>query len=363
MEVLNTPPKRNTIEKEVQQAEQRSYERSYKQTRVEAAKVKGAADGASAALEGARQRVVNGESPFPEVKPRIAPLAKKEVDLERIKLPDGTEVPKSYYDLDSNDQKRLVELIKQQEKKKADDSVAIEAVNKLLDLREADSKKIRRLESMVGSFLPILESMQRQIDGINTSIEIKKSEELVDQQVEISQQTTNLQAIGAKEQIDHDRRVSEAQAQAVDHQQRITAAEEPVARLEGRVKATMELAQERGNAVVDQVAGVESRVSKVDVRLQEVEGRVDVLGNPITRPEVVGVVTEVVSKEMTDQLEPALEALIERRYVLLSPTTGSDGYRQESNANTAPIPFLAKQPEGGGMEREVKRALKSQKRS
>ena len=46
------------------------------------------------------------------MKPQTAPVAKKEVDLERIKLPDGTEVPKSYYDLGPDDQKRLVELIK-----------------------------------------------------------------------------------------------------------------------------------------------------------------------------------------------------------------------------------------------------------
>ena len=248
-----------------------------------------------AALERARQRVIT-----PESKPQTKTTPK--VDLERIKLPNGVEVPKSYYDLAPEDQKRLVELIQQQEQKEADDNLALGAVNQLLDLRAADSKRIKKLESMVGSFLPIIEAMQRQIDGINTSIEVKKSDELTQQQVEIAQQTTNIQAIGAKEQIDHDRRMGEAQAQAADHQQRITAAEEPVARLEGRVKSTMELAQEKGNATVDYVAGVESRVSKVDVRLQEVEGRVDVLGKPITRPEMVEVVKEIVSQEMPAQM-------------------------------------------------------------
>ena len=248
-----------------------------------------------AALERARQRAIT-----PEPKPQATTT--RELDLERIKLPNGVEVPRLYYDLPQEDQKRLVELIQQQERKEEDDNLALGAVNQLLDLRVADSKRIKKLESMVGSFLPIIEAMQRQIDGINTSIEVKKSDEFTEQQVEIAQQTTNIQAIGAKEQIDHDRRMGEAQAQAADHQQRMAAAEEPVAQLEGRVKATMELAQEKGNATVDYVAGVESRVSKVDVRLQEVEGRVDVLGTPITRPEMVEVVKEIVSQEMPAQM-------------------------------------------------------------
>ena len=309
-----------------------------------------------AALERARQRAIT-----PEPKPQAT--VTKSPDLERIRHSSGVMVPREYYNLDKADQDRLLELIQQQEQKKADDSVAINAVNQLLDLRESDSKRIRKLESMVGSFLPILESMQRQIDGINTSIEVGKSDELTQQQVELAQQTTNLQAVGAREQSEHERRVREAELQAVDHQQRITAAEEPVARLEGRVKATMTLAEEKGNAVIDKAADVEGRLGRMDVRLQEAEGQLEAAGNPVSRAEIRSMVTESVTQEMSAQLEPLMERLIERKYVLMAPTTGSDGFKQDSNANTVPVPFLTKQPQDGAMEKEVKRALKRKGKS
>ena len=257
-----------------------------------------------AALERARQRAIT-----PEPKPQAT--STKSPDLERIRHSSGVEVPREYYNLDKADQDRLLELIQQREQKEADDSVAINAVNQLLDLREADSKRIKKLESMVGSFLPIIEAMQRQIDGINTSIEVGKSDALSEQQVEIAQQTTNLQAVGAREQSEHERRVREAELQAVDHQQRLTAAEEPVARLEGRMKATMTLAEEKGNAIIDKAADVESRLGRMDVRLQEAEGQLEVAGNPVSRAEIRSMVTDAVTTEVNAQAPTLVDQAID----------------------------------------------------
>ena len=255
------------------------------------------------ALERARQRAIT-----PEAKPQAT--STKSPDFEPIRHSSGVTVPREYYSLNKADQDRLLELIQQREKKEADDSVAIRSVNQLLDLREADSKRIKKLESMVGSFLPIIEAMQRQIDGISTSIEVGKSDELTQQQVEIAQQTTNLQAVGAREQTEHERRVREAEVQAVDHQQRMTAAEEPVARLEGRVKATMTLAEEKGNAVIDKAADVEGRLGRMDVRLQEAEGQLEAAGNPVSRAEIRSMVTTAVTAEVNAQAPELVDQAI-----------------------------------------------------
>ena len=52
------------------------------------------------------------------------------------------------------------------------------------------------------------------------------------------------------------------------------------------MKSTTLLMQERGNAVESQVVAMEPRVQKLDVAIQELEGKTDAWTDPITRSEV-----------------------------------------------------------------------------
>jgi hypothetical protein len=63
-----------------------------------------------------------------------------------------------------------------------------------------------------------------------------------------------------------------------------------------------------------------------------------------------------VKRSFDDRLDGALEALIERKYVLLAPTTGTDGINPKIDSDAKP--FLAKQVGDNATAKAVNRALK-----
>ena len=142
-----------------------------------------------AALARARQRALGEKAAVPVALQDKAPTI---TSVRTVKLQDGTVVPESYYDLEPTDQRRMVELVKQQEAKKADDNLALRAASQVLDIQDRDRAEIKALKGQLDSLLSIIEAMQRRLDAKDNQLEIAKSEALAQQQVEVANTATNL---------------------------------------------------------------------------------------------------------------------------------------------------------------------------
>ena len=138
------------------------------------------------------------------------------------------------------------------------------------------------------------------MDNIDTSVEVGKSDLLIEAQSDIAQQVTNLAAVKAEAESSATSIRRETEIQIADHQNRMAAIERPIAELEGRVRSTTLLMGERSNAVISALGESESRQQKVSVQLVELENRTDALGSPITRPEVKAMVTAMVTAEVSE---------------------------------------------------------------
>ena len=150
------------------------------------------------------------------------------------------------------------------------------------------------------------------VEEKNNQIEVLKSQALSEQQGELAQMTVNLQAVGAEQQAAHDQRMQESAQKAADQQARIEAAEEPIAKLEGSLKSAATIYQEGIIANQARLEQVDAGTRAVDVRLQEVEGRVDVIGNPITRPEMLAIVTTEVTAQVNEQAPTLVDQAVTR---------------------------------------------------
>ena len=311
------------------------------------------------ALQRARARALGGVQKVdaPASQPK-APTT----SVRTVQLSDGTVVPEAYYDLDSVDQRRMVELVKQQERKKADDSAALQAASQLLDLRDKDSARVKALESQVSTLLGVVEAMQRRLDAKDNQLEIAKSEALAQQQVEVANTATNLltvklQADAEMQEFNRLREVSAAESRAA-----LEAQATAIEALKGSVSSTTQLMAERSNTVLDQLSEMEPRVQQLAV--QQTENANAIAANRQTLKAVTGVdlqseIDLAVKRSFDDRLEGAMEALIERKYVTTAPTTGTDGY--DPKPDDSAKPFLAEQQGDNATERAVNRALRKGK--
>ena len=363
MEELKARPQRKGVEAEVQQVEQRAFDRAFTDTRKQIAKEQGAAAGAAAALgdapasavAAARQRALGGEQPAPSTTTTRAKTPSGRI----IQQPDGSRVPEEFYDLSPEQQKRFKQLAAEQESKEKDDNAALTAVNTLLDLREKDSARVKVLEQQLSTALAVIEAMQQRLDNQDNSLEVTKSSELAEQLAKLSDAVVGAAAVETSLRNQTVASQAEMDRQRDDHRQRLEATERVLGDMEGRLKSSGTLFQERSNAVVDQLAGAESRQAQLAV--QQTENADGIARNADTLKAFTGydletAINDSVKRSFANQLAPELESLIERRYVLLSGTTGSDGIQQESTINVRP--FLARQEGDNATERAVNRALK-----
>ena len=60
-----------------------------------------------------------------------------------MKLQSGETVPELFIDLAPEDQQRMLELIREQETKKADDNLALKAASQVLDIQDRDRAEIK----------------------------------------------------------------------------------------------------------------------------------------------------------------------------------------------------------------------------
>ena len=339
-------------------AEQAAYNASFNKAKKQAARDKGAADaGADPIVEAARQRALAPQQPAALNRPAAATVQPTKPSGEFIQRPDGSRVPREYYDLDPDSKARYDELLKGEEVAAENESLALQYSKSVGDQQASDARRITQLERLVESLVGENLELRRRQDGIDTSVETTKSAALVEQESAIAQQVTNLAAVKAESSATSIRR--ETEIQIADHQNRMAAIEQPIAELEGRVRSTTLLMGERGNAVVDQLASIEGRVATAEVTQTEIDNGIKVnlaTLRAATGDDLKSVVDMNVKQAFDDRLDGAMDDLIQRKYVLLAGTNGTDGYDDKRDDLTKP--FLAEQVGDNATERAVARALK-----
>lgn len=268
-------------------------------------------------------------------------------------------IPTRVYDLPADQQQRFFDSLEEADQQQKDDNLALQSVNQMLDLRDKDSARVKALESQVGSLLSIVEALQRRIDAKDNQLELAKSDALVDAESQLAQTIVNAGAVKAQLETAIANSASEAEQQQADHRRRLEATERVVSDQEGRLKSSTQLMVERGNAVVDQLAAAESKQAQLAVQQTEISDGItnnrDTL-KAFTGYELDSTIDSRVKRSFDNQLEPAMEQLIARKYVVTGTTTGSDGYADKRDDSAKP--FLAEQQGDNATERAVNRALK-----
>jgi hypothetical protein len=280
-----------------------------------------------------------------------------------IQQPDGSTVPVEFYDWSAEDQRRFKELQAEQETKKAEDNLALKAVNQVLDFQDRDRGRIKTLTDQVKSLLSTVEELQRRLDEKDAQVKVSKSEALMEQQAAIADAVLNAAAVETSLRNQTVASKAAMEEQGVASRAALKAQATAIDALKGSVTSSTTLMGERSNAVLDQLAAAESRQSKLEV--QQTENSDGIAANRDTLRAVTGTdfdsaIDLAVKRSFDDRLDGAMEGLIERKYVLLGPTTGSDGIDQKRDDSAKP--FLAEQVGDDATERAVSRALKKGKR-
>ena len=345
---------------ELTTAEQAAYQASFKKAKKQQARDKGAADaGGDPIVEAARQRALAPQqpvagSPNPPVG-RVQPKPSGRF----VQRPDGSRVPEEFYNLNPEQQQQFNQLLKEEENNAAGENQFDRVSLALLDQQAAQAKRVTKLERLVESLIGENMELRRRQDGIDLSVETTKSAALVEQESAIAQQVTNLAAVKAEAESFASSIRRETEIQIADHQNRMAAIERPIAELEGRVRSTTLLMGERGNAVVSQLASIEGRVAKAEVNQTEIDNGITANRDTLraaTGDDLKSVVDMNVKQAFDDRLDGAMDDLIQRKYVLLSGTNGTDGYNGKRNERDEA--FLAQQVGDNATERAVNRALK-----
>ena len=305
-------------------------------------------DRMEAAVSSARQRLLEADQP------QVSPAATSEQRFVEVpargkqyRVPDP-----QWYSLTAEQKSRYLDAIDGAGQQEKDESVALQSVNQLLDLRDKDQAKAQQRESALMDVIAELTARVTALEAVDRDHRIEASEELAKQQTQMADAVLNAAAMEASLRNQTAQSQAAHDQQGVEAQSRLQAMEQPVTQLEERVRSTVTLMQERGNAVVDQVAAAEGRQARLGVTLTELEGQTDAIGQPITRAEMAGMVDQKVAAEFTSKVtNERVAEVVRRNFIQAAPTTSID-------ALNLPDPEFA--PVGDdATERAVSRALKS----
>lgn len=250
-------------------AEQAAYNAANQRAKKQAARDRGAADAIAEApasvVEAARQRALGGGAPAtPAVASQPAPTSGLQQFVQVTARGKQYRVPDpQWYSLSQEQQARYLDAVDGDGQSKRDESVALQSVNQLLDLRDRDTAKAAKREA---ALLDVIAGLTARVDALeqaDRTHEIKASRELAEQQARLSEAViaasgveASLRNQTAASQVEHDRQgvesraALEAQATAIDA-------------LKGSVKSTTQLMAERSNAIQDQLAQVAPQVQKL----------------------------------------------------------------------------------------------------
>ena len=316
---------------------------------------------ADAALARARARALGANKAT--AAPAQASAPKSASSVRTVVLPDGTKVPEQYYDLAPADQRRLVELIKEKEAKKADDSLAIRMVGETLDWVDRSKAKWSKERSELLDVIAGLSARLEVVEQQDRTLEVQRSEALKDQEVEVAQMATNLLTVKVQAGAEMAEFNRQRELAAAESREQLEAQANAIAALKGSVTSTTTLMGERSNAMLDELTAAERRQEKL--RIQQEENSNGITANRDTLRAVTGVnfaseIDLAVRQSFDDRLEPAMEELVARKYVTTAPTTGTDGYDPKPEGYDEA--FLAQQMGENAVEKAVNRALKKSKK-
>lgn len=256
------------------------------------------------ALARARERALDSTQPKKTGLQKISSVAKP-LSGRLVESPQYGKVPEEFYDLQPEQQQRFLKLVAEKKEEEEGGSRFDRTALAVLDQNDEMAKRITALESQLVMAVGVIETMRGEMKSIDTTIEVAKSEALAGQQVEIAQMATNLLTIKLQASAEMDQYKREMEAQKADHRARLEASERVLSDHENRLKSNAFMMGERSNAVVSKLAAMEGQQSRLSVQIEELEGRTDAIGNPITRPEMQALVSDAVSAEFPAQL-PAM---------------------------------------------------------
>jgi len=343
---------------ELTTAEKAAYQASFNRTKKQAARDKGAADAGGSALERARQRALGGGEPVARASVQPA----KQQSQRIIQQPDGSRVPEAFYSLSPEQQREFKRLVKEQENLASGETHFDRVSLAVLDQQAAQAKRITDLERLVESLVGENMELRRRQDNIDLTVEVTKSDALVEAESQLAQTIVNAGTVKAQLDSATASSAREMEVQQADHRARFEASERVLGDMEGRLNSTGTLYQERGNAVVSQWASIEGRVAKAEVSQIEIDNGIKANRDTLraaTGDDLKSVVDMGVKQAFDDRLDGAMEELIQRKYVLLAPTNGTDGYDPKRDDLTKP--FLAEQVGDNPTERAVNRALRNKR--
>ena len=301
---------------EATKAEQAADNASVARTKKQAARQQGVADAfanaPAGAVDRARARVLGQTEGSADSAVLGTPAAAPKPSGRFIKTPEGDRIPEEVLSLPPEQQKQFKQLLAERKQQTADENTVATVANGVLDALDSERKARKVLEGQIATLLMVVEAQQRRMDQMNLQVQADKSTALLEQEAAIAQQVTNLSAIRAEAGAEAEQHQREREQAAAQHREQLEAQATAIDALSGSVKSTTFLMQERGNAVESQVAGMEPRVQKLDVAIEELEGKTDAWINPITRAEVNTMATDAVSDQWRAQLPALVDAVAEQ---------------------------------------------------
>lgn len=90
------------------------------------------------------------------------------------------------------------------------------------------------------------------------------------------------------------------------------ALQQPVLELRGSLKSSQEIYRESINATQADAAEVKQQLTTTQRDMDKLSGRVEVIGNPITRPEMLAIVTTEVTAQVNEQAPTLVDEAVTR---------------------------------------------------
>ena len=280
-----------------------------------------------------------------------------------VKMPDGTVVPEEFYDLKPEEQRRMVELIKQKEADKADESLTLRMVKQVMDLLERKEAKWSKERSELMEVIAGLSARVAGVEEQDRMLEVQRSDELAEQLARLGESVVGASAVETSLRNQTAASQVASDQQRDDHRDRLAATEKVMTDHENRLRTSGVLFGERAAAVEGKLATVEGSLASAEVAQADINNGIE--QNRQTLKVVSGIdlqseIDSSVKRSFEQQLEPEMAALVERKYVLLAPTSGSDGYDPKPEGYDEA--FLAQQMGDNPTERAVDQAIKRSKR-
>ena len=186
-------------------------------------------------------------------------------------------VPKSYYDLDGKAQQRVLDAIERAEEDDDGASRFDRTSLAVLDQQSVQASRITALEHQVATLVEIAGGLQQQLDQRAEAVELQHSEALAEQAKDLAGLVTNAAAISSDLDAKSERHAATGALAEQQIQTAIAAAEQPLSELEGRLKAAAAVYGDGVIANQGKLAKQERRTQKLNVQLQELEGRLGLL--------------------------------------------------------------------------------------